>query len=193
MLLPLLCPPSLCSVLLGVAKYAKKRKRQCKKILRKHLQKHFSSQEHFPPTLSARKIHYHPYKINNIWVVDWVFLSPFDYEALCTTSSLLGHARNVVPSFGSLIKVTKTSRGSHPCKHKEPFQEMALPLVLTDVTVVGVESVVFKFSICLAGVLSLDGSWTASHTRLFQRSHHFIWLVCPDPPRVIVLWIANNP
>lgn len=51
-------------------------------------------------------------------------------EAVC---SLMGTAGDMNPSLSSLIKVAKTSRGSHPCKHKEPFQEIALPLVLTDV------------------------------------------------------------
>lgn len=47
--------------------------------------------------------------------------------------SPMGTARDVNPSRSSLIKVAKTSRGSHPCKHKEAFQEIPLPLVLTDV------------------------------------------------------------
>lgn len=47
--------------------------------------------------------------------------------------SPMGTTEDVNPSLSSLIKVTKTSRGSHPCKHKEPFQEITLPLVLTDV------------------------------------------------------------
>ena len=44
-----------------------------------------------------------------------------------------GTTGDVNPFLGPLIKVAKTSRGSHPCKHKEPFQEIALLLVLTAV------------------------------------------------------------
>lgn len=47
--------------------------------------------------------------------------------------SPMGTTRGVNPTFSSLIEIAKTLRGSHLCKHKEPFQEIALPLVLTDV------------------------------------------------------------
>lgn len=144
---PLLCPkappsplqrPALCFLLSSLLRLCarftwcceiySKRRRQCKKARTEHLQRHFSTPACSPLALSARITQDHPWKSTNIWIVDWVLLFPFEYEALCTTSSLLGHARDVAPSFSPLIKVTETSRGSHPCKHKGPFQEMALPL-----------------------------------------------------------------
>lgn len=117
-----------------LANILKKGKESVKKILTEHLHEWVSSESiSLPPTPFARIIHYHPCKINGTWILG-CFFCVFEREALCTASPLLGHARDGVPSLSSLIKVTKTSRGSHLCKHKDPFQEMALPLVLTDVT-----------------------------------------------------------
>jgi hypothetical protein len=68
--------------------------------------------------------------VKNIWIIDWLFLFHLNvqYCVLPAGVFLIGNAGDVNLSLGSSIKVAKTSRRSRPCKHREPFQEIALPL-----------------------------------------------------------------